>query len=55
MLISKLIQDYLESGESKYVSLMSRHQTLMESNLDLFENLMANSDKVSTIISTFII
>ena len=39
-------QDYLEAGESKYVSLMMRHQTLYESNFDLFESLIANSDKV---------
>lgn len=38
--------DYLEAGDSKYVTLMSRHQTLYESNLDLFENLICNADKV---------
>ena len=27
-------KDYLEAGESKYVSLMMRHQTLYESNFD---------------------
>ena len=42
------IKDYLEAGESKYVSLMMRHQTLYESNFDLFESLIANSDKVNT-------
>jgi len=39
--------DYLEAGESKYTSLIMRHQTLYESNVDLFESLIANSDKVS--------
>ncbi len=46
LLIVKLL-DYLEAGDSKYISLMLRHQTLFESNYDLFENLIANSDKVN--------
>lgn len=45
--MSLKIKDYLEAGDSKYVSLMMRHQTLYESNMDLFENLIANSDKVN--------
>lgn len=36
----------MEAGESKYISLILRHQTLYESNLDLFENLIANADKL---------
>ncbi len=33
-------------GESKFNSLMSRYQTLYESNLDLFDSLITNSDKL---------
>ncbi len=46
--IDLLPEDYLEAAESKYNSLMSRHATLYESNLDLFESLISNSDKVKS-------
>lgn len=47
--IEMLPDNYLEAGDSKYVSLMMRHQTLYESNMDLFENLIANSDKLKAL------
>ena len=39
----------MEAGDSKFISLMLRHQTLYESNVDLFENLIANSDKLKAL------
>ena len=39
----------MEAGESKYNSLMSRYQTLYESNVDLFDNLISNSDKLKAL------
>ncbi len=47
--IDMLPDNYLEAGDSKYVSLMMRHQTLYESNVDLFDNLIANSDKLKSL------
>ena len=47
--ISFCFKDYLESGESKYNSLMSRYQTLYECNVDLFEGLITNADKLKTL------
>lgn len=47
--IELLPESYLESGDSKYVTLMMRHQTLYESNLDLFEDLICNADKLKAL------
>lgn len=53
MVINLLPDNYLEAGESKYASLIMRHQTLFESNVDLFENLIANSDKLKALRNEF--
>ncbi|CAF0890897.1 unnamed protein product [Brachionus calyciflorus] len=47
--IEMLPENYLEAGESKYTSLMMRHQTLYDTNLDLFKNLISNSDKLKVL------
>jgi hypothetical protein len=38
--------DYLESGDSKFLSLMLRFQTLDDSNRELFDRLISSADKV---------
>ena len=50
-LYKRIISDYLESaGDSKFMSLISRYQTLEETNQMLFDGLNGHADNVNTIL-----